>query len=465
MVVLGLGSNCGNRMEHLRKALQHLELQILATSPIYESDALLPEGAPQSWNQPYLNLNVLCKTHLAPPELLRHVQAVEKKLGRQDRKKWAPRQIDIDILAMDLLHFESPELTIPHPGLLERPFALLPLVDLLPYWKWPKAGPQFGMELFKLVSQWRHRAIEQVPFRTRRSQYCLTEYMGILNLTPDSFSDGGMYQDPAHSLNHALKLFHQGASVLDLGAESTRPGAVPVPPEKEWARLEPTLKSLQLEFSKLDSPPQISIDTRHAEVASKAIQAGANWINDVMGFENPRMQEAVADFPVDLVVMHSLSIPPSWSSVLSDDSDPIAQLLEWGSERIAKLAQNGIARDRIIFDPGIGFGKTASQSWEILRRAQELHSLGVRILIGHSRKSFFSHRSEGNPVPTFSHPGLQSGSSITQQSFVDRDLETLVISLDLAAKGIQFIRIHNMEIHQRAMKAWTQTHGIAQCSH
>jgi 2-amino-4-hydroxy-6-hydroxymethyldihydropteridine diphosphokinase/dihydropteroate synthase len=450
MVVLGLGSNCGDRLSYLRKAIQCLKdfrstypIEIVAISPIYESDALLPDGAPESWNLPFLNLNLVCKTHLSPLELLTQIKLIETQLGRKKRERWAPREIDIDILAFDSMILDTADLKLPHGSLLDRPFALLPFADLLPQWRWPKPGPLQGVALAEIVSPWRHNPWETVPFRTRRSQYYLTELMGILNITPDSFSDGGLYFHPETMIKQAQELVNHGIGVIDLGAESTRPGAAHVTADEEWNRLEPSLLSLQELFSSLKHPPQISIDTRHSEVASKAIQRGANWINDVTGFEDPAMREAVAECPVDLVVMHSLSIPPHKSKVLSSQIDPIAQLLDWAEQRISLLVKDGISRERIIIDPGLGFGKTIEQSWEILRRAQELHQLRVRILIGHSRKSFLSQ--------------------ITQQPFAERDIETAALSLDLISKGMNYLRIHNAEIHTRSLKAWTQTNGIIRC--
>src|SRR4051794_40606790 len=131
MIVLGLGSNQGDRLISLRKTIQRLKsqfvsprIEVFAVSPIYESDALLPEGAPESWNQPFLNVNVLCKSDMTPHELLKHVKSIEESMGRKDRGRWSPRVIDIDLLAMDSLVLESEDLKIPHPSLIERPFAL-----------------------------------------------------------------------------------------------------------------------------------------------------------------------------------------------------------------------------------------------------------------------------------------------------------------------------------------------------
>lgn len=449
MLVLGLGSNCGDRLSYLRQAIHYLKsplispgIEVQGISPIYESEALLPEGAPTDWNQPFLNLNLLCKTDLPALEVLKQIKGVENRVGRLKRGRWAPREIDIDILAIGDLVFESEELKVPHSSLMDRPFALLPFADLLPQWKWPKQGPFFGTPLSEIVSEWKRKSSDQVPFRTQRSQFFLTQLVGILNITPDSFSDGGLFNQPKAALDRAQELFQQGANIIDIGAESTRPGAPSLSFEDEWKRLSPVLEVLCSSKSKAQ-PFQISVDTRHAEVATRAIQMGVDWINDVTGFDDIGMRKAVANSDVQIVVMHSLTVPPSKNAVLSLQSDPLELVLEWGKKRIQELTELGISEDRIIFDPGIGFGKTIEQSWEIFRRIQEFQALGVKILVGHSRKSFLS--------------------SLTPRPFQDRDVETLAVSAELLSLGVDYLRIHNADFHTRSFKVWTQVNGIIRC--
>ena len=320
-VVLGLGSNIsrpnGDRMSYLRDTIQILKspltspwIKVLAVSPLYESDALLPDGAPLDWNQPYLNLCLLCETELRPLDLLKAVKEVESKMGRKGRSRWAPREIDIDILAFDSESpriFETEELKIPHIGLLERPFALFPLADLLPHWRLPPpgsvhrgkedsctAGPYpslkegASMTASAFVTQWKKNLAGQIPFRTRRSGLFLTELVGIVNVTPDSFSDGGKFLEPREALRQAKQLLADGARILDIGAESTRPGAAPLSAEEEWSRLAPILTELS-PFT-LAGPQSftLSVDTRHPETALRCIQAGVHWINDVTGLSESR---------------------------------------------------------------------------------------------------------------------------------------------------------------------------------
>jgi 2-amino-4-hydroxy-6-hydroxymethyldihydropteridine diphosphokinase/dihydropteroate synthase len=450
-VVLGLGSNCGNRSFFLRDAIHRLrstrvspDLQVIAISPIYESDALLPEGAPSDWNRSFLNLSLICKTNLNPIELLRHVKTIEGQVGRKYRGRWAPREIDIDILAVESEVIQSEEFTLPHFSLPERPFAMLPFADLWPNWRFPQPGPLQNKTLSETVLRWRTQKRTDVPFRTHRTQVFLPQLMGILNLTPDSFSDGGQFNQTDSAAQRIQEMQASGISVLDLGAESTRPGAKQIDSAEEWSRLEPVLDTLNSYLGSEESELIISIDTRHPETARKAITRGVHWINDVTGFSDPEMRKVVSEANVDLVIMHSLGIPPNRDTVLPLDQDPVSVLTKWAEERIQQLEKSGISRDRMILDPGIGFGKTIEQTWEILRRIREFHQLGVRLLVGHSRKSFMT--------------------SLTNLPASERDIETLTLSLQLAESGVDYIRIHHTEMHNRSLKAWTQAQGVIRCA-
>jgi len=460
MVVLGLGSNCGDRLGYLRDAIHRISgssgpkgaIEVTAISPTYESDALLPPGAPKEWDLPFLNINLLCKTKLNPPALLQAIKDIEAQMGRKDRGRWAPREIDVDILMMDDLHYKSESLQVPHPGLLERPFAILPLAELIPDWAIPIPGQFHGMSAKQYVrsiqkdwgTNW-----EKVPFRTRRSSLGFTELMGVLNLTPDSFSDGGSYKTES-ALRQIHNLILDGVKIIDIGGESTRPGARLLETVDEWSRIQPVLQAIQKIRTGFegDAPNpftepgvRFSVDTRNPEIASRSIQLGVDWINDVSGFASNAMKEAVSVSPATkIVIMHSLSVPPTKNEVLSPQDDPIQALMDWAETRIQDLKQFGIERNRIIFDPGLGFGKTPQQSWEILRRAEEFHKLHVPLLFGHSRKSFLT--------------------SLTAKPPQERDHETAVISVELAKKGISYLRVHNGEQNTRALKTWAQIDGI-----
>ncbi|HEX5034373.1 MAG TPA: dihydropteroate synthase [bacterium] len=204
--------------------------------------------------------------------------------------------------------------------------------------------------------------------------------MGVLNLTPDSFSDGGLHADPAEALRRAGQIASEGADLLDIGAESTRPGAAPVEPAEEWRRLEPVLRALGRNF-KLP----ISVDTRHGEVARRALQLGVEVINDVSNASDPALLAAVAEAGSGYVLMHSRGQPATMmdAAVYDDLLGELRRELGAGLER-ARSA--GIAEDRIVLDPGFGFAKTPAQSWELLSRLAELQDLGRPLLVGLSRK-------------------------------------------------------------------------------
>ena len=204
--------------------------------------------------------------------------------------------------------------------------------------------------------------------------------MGIVNVTPDSFSDGGKWLDPERAIEHALRLEAEGAAILDVGGESTRPGAEPVDAEEELRRVLPVVEALA---ERAAAP--ISIDTSKAAVARAAIDAGAEIVNDVTGLEgDPEMPAVVADAGVGVCVMHMRGTPRTMQANPEYD-DVVSEVKGYLAERVERLAEAGVDRERICLDPGIGFGKTTAHNLELLRRVEELHELGRPVLVGHSR--------------------------------------------------------------------------------
>ncbi|MBQ3106697.1 MAG: dihydropteroate synthase [Eggerthellaceae bacterium] len=208
--------------------------------------------------------------------------------------------------------------------------------------------------------------------------------MGILNVTPDSFSDGGDYADFDAAIAHAEAMVDEGARIVDVGGESTRPGAAPVSPAEELARVLPVVKAL------VDRGFCVSIDTRHAEVARAAVKAGASIINDVSGFRDPAMVQVAKECDAGLVVMHMQGEP----GTMQDDpvyADVVTEVRDYLAARCEELRACGIARERLCIDPGPGFGKTAKQTIELVRNYHEFARLGYPLMAALSRKSYIGY--------------------------------------------------------------------------
>ncbi|ELZ22795.1 dihydropteroate synthase [Halosimplex carlsbadense 2-9-1] len=209
-----------------------------------------------------------------------------------------------------------------------------------------------------------------------------TAVMGILNITPDSFHDGGEYNSVADARQRAERMVEAGVEILDIGGESTRPGGEVVPAEEEIDRVVPVIEAIA------DIDAMISIDTRKASVARAAIDAGADLLNDVSGLEDPEMRLVAADHDVPVVVMHSIEAPVDPTTEVEYD-DVVDDVVDYLAERVLLAEKAGLDRSQILVDPGLGFGKSAAESFELLGRLDELAALGCPILVGHSRKSMF----------------------------------------------------------------------------
>lgn len=208
--------------------------------------------------------------------------------------------------------------------------------------------------------------------------------MGVLNVTPDSFSDGGEYAHANDAIAHAEEMVLEGAAIVDVGGESTRPGAAEVPPEEEWQRVSEVIPAL------VERGICVSIDTRHYEVAKRALEAGASIVNDVSGFRDKRMVELVRDADCGLVVMHMQKDPSS----MQDDpqyEDVVSEVKQYLEDRCAQLEAAGIAHERICVDPGPGFGKTYKQTIELMRNIHEFVHLGYPVMAAPSRKSYVTY--------------------------------------------------------------------------
>lgn len=213
-----------------------------------------------------------------------------------------------------------------------------------------------------------------------------TAILGVLNVTPDSFSDGGKYSDPDRAFARALELEEQGADIIDIGAESTKPGSDRISAAEELRRLIPVLKRLK---GQLTIP--ISVDTYKAEVAERALEHGAEIINDPSGLTmEPQLARVVSNFDAGLILNHMRGRPETWAK-LGAMRDPMATIAKDLEAAVSRARHTGIDRSRLVVDPGIGFGKRKEQNWLILGRLHEMSPLELPILVGTSRKSFLAH--------------------------------------------------------------------------
>lgn len=303
------------------------------------------------------------------------------------------------------------------------------------------AGPAIDLETAgdSLPEPWRQRArralaVFNAPASSLRfadgkvwDLASRTRVMGILNVTPDSFSDGGRFDDPAAALAHADRLLEEGADILDIGGESTRPGSLFVNAAEEQRRVIPLITAIRARHPQV----RISIDTRRATVAEAALNAGADLINDVSALSDPDLAPLVAQRGCPVVLMHMRGTPDRMQADTVYD-DLLGEVAGFLWQRIARAREAGIADDRILLDPGLGFGKSVEGNLALLRWLGTFHSLGHPLLLGASRKSFIG-RLTGVTVP---HERL-SGS--------------LAVAVEGARAGAAVLRVHDVAPTRQAL--------------
>ncbi|MBR1777543.1 MAG: dihydropteroate synthase [Alphaproteobacteria bacterium] len=398
---IAAGSNLKNRPDNLRTAVQLLQQKryvIDEVSPVYETPAaLLYETAQDEWNTPYLNCIFKMHTSCDAFHLLADLKEIERQMGRDFSKRWAPRPIDLDIIKHNEDKIDTTELHIPHKLYLERSFVLDPL-----------------------------SFFASVPPKALYTPSHQPMIMGILNITPDSFSDGGKNNQTENFKQKFLLWEKSLVPLIDIGAESTRPNAVPLNAEDEIKRLEKVF-SFTASLKKDFFSPRLSIDTYHWKTARTALQNGFEIINDVHGLDDPNMLAVAKDNKNNpCIFMHHDDL----SRVSLKET--ITTIRHWLEDRLNLFEQNGLKRQNLIFDPGIGFGKSACQSLQILQNLNAFHHFGVRLLIGHSRKSFMKIFTPKQPP--------------------QKDTETLAVSLKIAPKT-DILRVHTPIEHKEALLA------------
>ena len=294
----------------------------------------------------------------------------------------------------------------------------------------------------------------ETVFRVRGTVHRLADrtwIMGIVNVTPDSFHDGGRFADPKRAVDHALELAAEGADIIDVGGESTRPGSMPVDVQEELRRVMPVIEQLCKEAG-----VPLSIDTSKAAVAQRAIDAGAEIINDVTGLAgDPAMIPLAVETGCGVCAMHIRGTPRTMQEN-PVYADVVAEVLEYLRVRRDALLAAGIEQDRIALDPGIGFGKTTEHNLQLLANARRLHSLGCPVLIGHSRKRFLAEVSRrAGDCPDF---------RISENGTVPFDAATagtIGVALSLARQGVQILRVHDVAPVREALLLFQAAGGLA----
>jgi len=284
-------------------------------------------------------------------------------------------------------------------------------------------GRRFATQMLREVGISANESASEYPWDDR------TAVMGILNVTPDSFHDGGQHETVDAAVNRAREMIDAGANIVDIGGESTRPGAEPISVQTERDRILPVLERLG------DVETTLSVDTRKPSVARAALETGADMINDVSGLTDAAMRRVIAEYNVPAVLMHSVSAPVNLNRQISYDN-VVDDVLDQLTERILLAERAGIDRSQLIVDPGLGFGKSTSENFELLDRICEFRALGTPIMIGHSHKSMFKQAAGSDG---------------------DRSAPTIAATALAAERGVDIVRVHDVSPNVAAIATATQT--------
>ncbi|KAG0345126.1 trifunctional dihydropteroate synthetase [Podila humilis] len=399
-VFLALGSNLGDSAANLTNALKMMEqgghIRVVDTSFLYETPPMYVTDQP-----PFMNAACKIKTDLAPLDLLKKLKDIEAEMGRDfNTIRNGPRPIDLDILLYDSIEYKDDTLTIPHISMQEREFVLRPLCDIAKDVEHPKLYRHISQLLSQLLLKEEENKVDSgtihksVPLRGKVYHWdAKTLVMGILNTTPDSFSDGGNYSTTESAALRAQQLVDDGADIIDIGGMSTRPNSEEISEEDEIQRVIPVIELLRSRG--FDAP--ISVDTFRASVADKAIEAGADLINDVSaGRRDPAMYSVMAKWNVPVCLMHMRGDSKTMMSQTDygAKNDVIGEINQDLHKSVQRAMDAGLHRWNIIVDPGLGFAKDSEQSLQVLRRLPELtrsessQLAGYPCLMGPSRKGF-----------------------------------------------------------------------------
>ncbi len=420
MIIIALGANLSSQLGSpkitLKRAIQEIAkcgIKVLYQSPVY-----LTAPVPISDQPWYHNAVISVSTDKSPQQVLNILKSIENNFGRVRTERNAPRVIDLDIVAYDDVVQDDETLILPHPRMHERAFVLCPLQDIAPNWIHPVSK--------KSVS----KLIRELPKNQEIQKENRPLIMGVVNVTPDSFSDGGRFYSAESAIFHGLKLIEQGADMLDIGGESTRPNAAPVSPDVEQRRIIPVIEGLK------NSGTLISVDTRNASTMQAALKAGAGLINDVTSLIwDKDSVHLLKNSDCRICLMHMQGSPqtmqmnPTYHDVVKDVYDYLAN-------RIRICVQAGIAKERLIIDVGIGFGKTLDHNITLLQNLSWFHDLGVDVLLGTSRKSFIEKICEFSVPPLDRLAGSLAGIAAAC------DAKVQIVRVHDVAETRQFIDVY-----------------------
>lgn len=403
---LSLGSNIEDRLSNIHQALDLLkkekEVAIVDTSFLYLSEY---QGALRVKGMGFLNAAVKVRTSHGPQELLALVKKIEYSIGRAKIEENDDRNIDLDIIFYNNLVVDSGNLTMPHPRMHLREWVLRPLLDIDPFF----IHPCYNTSVACLLESYLRKADHRIPMGLAPEDMpCLNVerviqlgrslhkwdvpgrslIMGILNVTPDSFSDGGSNLDPKDAEKRFFEMVEQGADVIDIGGVSTRPGADEVEVSEEYSRVIPVLEAVR----KVNKDVVISIDTTTPEIAGECLKRGADLINTtVCTNKTQEMYKLIASSNIPIVIMHSRGTPKTMISFITDHrrSELLEEVSRETNAILAEARRLGIYKWNIILDPGIGFAKTPVQNLDMISEYHRYHPFSsYPCLVGHSRKSF-----------------------------------------------------------------------------
>jgi dihydropteroate synthase len=360
-------------------------------------------------------------TTLLPAEVLAALHRIEARFERERSVRDAPRTLDLDLIAYHDLVINAPDLTVPHPRMHQRAFVLAPLSEIAPEFRHPVSG----------------ETVRHMLAQSDRTGICRLRdvplIMGVVNVTPDSFSDATPLIEIDLAVAHAMQLMDEGADILDIGGESTRPGAMPVLPVEEQRRILPVINAIAKTAS--ERGRLVSIDTRHASTMALAIKAGATMMNDVSALADPNSAALLAEAKLPVVLMHMQGTPqtmqtnPSYDNVVAD----VARFLDAACKRAIAA---GVEPKQIWVDPGIGFGKTLAHNIALLNATARFAANGRKTLIGASRKGFIARIDR-------------------EGAAFERLGGSIAAALAAAERGATAIRVHDVAQTRQALAVWS----------